>query len=130
VTSTSDYIVINLKNGHVLPGLTALSSNLGLAEISTLDPATDGTVSDKDDVLDASNVVYARYGVHLDGKAFKRARFGGVTKAVTAPVTENGLLGGVSVAIKTSGKKTILDGGIFQDDVALHFVVGQEDKGK
>ena len=130
VTSNTHGTIIKLENGHVLPGLTALSSHLGLAEIDTLEEATDGEVSDKVDVLDAENVVFAKYGIHLDGKAFKRARIGGVTRAVTAPMGESGLLSGVSVGIKTSGKKTILNGGIFQDDVALHFVVGQEDKGK
>jgi imidazolonepropionase-like amidohydrolase len=130
VTSNNRGTVIKLENGHVLPGLTALSSHLGLAEIDTLEEAADGEVSDKVDILDPENVVYAKYGMHLDGKAFKRARIGGVTRAVTVPMRESGLLSGVSVGIKTSGKKTILDGGIFQDDVALHFVVGQEDKGK
>jgi len=32
------------------------------------------------------------------------------------------------VGIKTGGEKTILDGGIFQDEVALHFAVGQAAK--
>lgn len=40
------------------------------------------------------------------------------------------MLQGVSTGIKTSGKKTILDGGVFKDDVALHFVIGQPDKGE
>lgn len=47
-----------------------------------------------------------------------------MTKAITAPIAD-GFAGGVSVGIKTSGKKTILNGGIFQDDVALHFGIGQ-----
>ena len=50
-----------------------------------------------------------------------------MTRAVTAPLS-NGFAGGVSVGFKTSGKKTILDGGIFQDEIALHFTVGQEAK--
>ena len=40
-----------------------------------------------------------------------------------------GFTSGVSTGIKTSGKKTILNGGIFQDDVAVHFSIGQESKG-
>lgn len=40
-----------------------------------------------------------------------------------------GFLGGVSVGIKISGNRTILDGGVFKDDVALHFSVGQDSKG-
>jgi imidazolonepropionase-like amidohydrolase len=122
---------IELENGHVLPGLTALSSNLGLSEIIGEDSTTDGTVSAKTDVTDPENVVYAKYGVHLEGKAFERAKLGGVTRALSAPMMggSGGLLAGVSVGFKTSGKQTILDGGIFQDDVALHFLIGQGVKG-
>jgi imidazolonepropionase-like amidohydrolase len=130
ISSSIDHTIIKLENGHIIPGLTALSSALGLAEITGLEETKDGTVSGKLDVLDADNVVYAKYGVHLNGKSFKRARIGGVTRAITAPITGDGFLSGVSVGIKTSGKKTILDGGIFQDDVALHLIIGQEVKGK
>jgi imidazolonepropionase-like amidohydrolase len=118
---------INLKNGHVLPGLTAVSVGLGLSEIA-LDPGTsDGTVSKSESSVDPKNVVYAKYGVHLDGRGFSRARIGGVTTAVTAPISD-GFAGGVSVAVSTNGKKNILDGGIVKDDVALHFGVGERSK--
>jgi imidazolonepropionase-like amidohydrolase len=130
VASRSQGTIIKLENGHVLPGLMALSSNLGLSEITGLDETKDGTVSKSVDPLNADNVVYAKYGVHLDGKAFKRARIGGVTRAITAPIMDAEFLGGVSVGIKTSGKKTILDGGIFQEDVFLNLIIGQEVKGK
>lgn len=121
-----------LEDGHVLPGLTAFSSSLGLVEIPTEPSTSDGTVSANLDLFDPNNVVYAKYGVHLERRAFERARIGGVTKAVTAPVmgeTPRGFLGGVSVGIKTSKNKTILDGGVFKDDVALHFIIGQGVKG-
>ncbi|TVY81685.1 hypothetical protein LSUE1_G002182 [Lachnellula suecica] len=115
---------INLQNGHVSPGLTAISNSLGLAEITT-DPATsDGKVGQEGVNLDPKDLVFAKYGVHLEGKAFGRARLAGVTRAISPPMA-NGFNGGVSVGIKTSGKKTILNGGIFQGDVALHFGVGQ-----
>jgi imidazolonepropionase-like amidohydrolase len=117
---------ISLKDGHVLPGLTAVSVSLGLLEIESEAGSGDGAV--KTGGLSPNDTVYAKYGVHLDGKAFARARIGGVTQAVTAPLSR-GFVDGVSTGIKTSGKKTILDGGIFQDDVALHFVVGQGAKG-
>lgn len=96
--------------------------------IDTAEETTDGTVSQKVDPIKADSVDYAKYGVHLDGRAFKRARFGGVTRAITAPIN-GGFLAGVSTGLKTSGKKSILEGGIFQDDVALHFTIGQQDKG-
>ncbi|KAL3418578.1 hypothetical protein PVAG01_10294 [Phlyctema vagabunda] len=124
--------IVQLENGHVLPGLTALSANLGLAEIISESSTSDGTVSQKVDILDPENLVYAKYGVHLEGRAFARARLGGVTKAISVPITggeePSGFLSGVSVGIKTSGKKTLLDGGIFQEDVALHISIGQTSK--
>jgi hypothetical protein len=113
--------------------LTALSIGLGLNEIAFDSSTGDGTISMKDDPPDPSTVVYAKYGVHLDGRAFVRARIGGVTKAVSPPLTafrSEGFLVGVSVGIETSGKKTIIDRGVFQDEVALHFIIGQASRGK
>jgi imidazolonepropionase-like amidohydrolase len=124
---------IHVDDGHVLPGLTAFSVGLGVTEISFDDSTGDGNPSTGVDALDPESIVYAKYGIHLEGRAFERARIGGVTRAITAPYPlfgSEGFLGGISVGIKTSGKKTILNGGIFQDDVALHFVIGQASKGK
>ncbi|PQE22122.1 carbohydrate esterase family 9 protein [Rutstroemia sp. NJR-2017a BBW] len=117
-------LVIELENGHVLPGLVAVSPSLGLAEITTDPKATDGSLGKSASGLQIENIVHAKYGIHLDGRGFSRARLGGITRAVTAPLSET-FFGGVSTGIKTSGKNSILDGGIFQDDVALHFAVGQ-----
>lgn len=125
ISASTGGLVIDLKDGHVLPGLTAVSVALGLAEIASDATTGDGTA--RTDKLDLEDLVYAKYGVHLNGKAFARARIGGVTKAITAPISR-GFAAGVSVAIKTNGKKNALNGGIFQDDVALHFRVGQASK--
>jgi hypothetical protein len=127
-SASAESTTINLKKGHALPGLTAVSVSLGLSEISGESGTADGVVRNKGS-LSPNDTVYAKYGVHLDGRAFARARIGGVTKAITAPLYQ-GFVDGVSVGIRTSGKKTILNGGIFQDDVALHFTVGQQSKGK
>jgi hypothetical protein len=52
-----------------------------------------------------------------------------VTKAISAPIA-NGFSGGVSVGIRTKEQKKLsLDDGIFQDEVALHFQIGQNSKG-
>lgn len=119
--------LVVLKDAHVLPGLTAVSVSLGLGEIATDDSTGDGTANSGG--LELENTVYAKYGVHLDGKSFARARIGGVTKAITAPKSR-GFQGGVSVAIKTSGKQTVLNGGIVRDDVALHFKIGSASKSR
>ena len=120
--------VINLENGHVSHGLTAVTESLGLTEISGEADAGDGLVGQKASSIDPKAVVYAKYGIHLEGKAFPRARIGGATRAITAPMAY-GFVDGVSVGIKTSGKKSILNGGIFQDDVAMHFAIGTVSKG-
>ncbi|KAF8851484.1 hypothetical protein BDZ45DRAFT_808264 [Acephala macrosclerotiorum] len=124
LSASADSTLIRLNNAHVLPGLTAVSVALGLGEIATDDNTGDGTANTGGDL---ETIPYAKYGVHLDGKSFARARIGGVTKAITAPKTR-GFPGGVSVAIKTSGKKNVLNGGIVKDDVALHFKVGSASK--
>ena len=126
---TNDATVVPLENGYVLPGLTAVSVSLGLIEIPSEESTTDGSVGTKASTLEAQNVIYAKYGVRFDGKNFNRARIGGVTRAISAPVAE-GLSGGVSVGIKTKKQRTLsLDEGIFQDEVALHFQIGQTSKG-
>jgi imidazolonepropionase-like amidohydrolase len=124
VSHSSGGVTIELENGHVLPGLTAAFTTAGMIEIPGEALTGDGVVSGK---LSPENVAFAKYGVHLEGRPFERARIGGVTRVISTPLGE-GFLGGVSVGVQTSGEKTILDGGIFQDDVALHFSVGQKSK--
>lgn len=119
--------VIELEAGFVLPGLTAYTSGLGMQEISLEQGTGDGSISNKVDPLEPDNVVYAKYGVHLEGKAFQRAKIGGVTRAISPPISDI-FSGGVSVGIVTSGNATLLNGGVFQNDVALHFMVGQSAK--
>lgn len=133
---SADPTIITLENGHVLPGLTTLTNTMGIAELLTIDSTTDGTVSQKLDPLNPDSVVYAKYGLHLEGKTFGRARIGGVTRAITAPFSgiEAGgggnFLRGVSVGFKTSEKKGLLDGGVFKDEVGLHFALGNAAKGE
>ena len=128
---SSQHQTISLQNGHISPGATTLSS-LGLSEIVTEESTSDGEVNYKLDPLNPNNVVYAKYGIHLEGKAFERARYGGVTSGVSMPMTGwgGGFLSGVSVGFKISGKNTTIQGGVFKDNVALHFTLGQEAKSK
>lgn len=127
--SSDSTFTLSLQNGHVLPGLTAAVTSLGLSEIDMEDSTGDGKMNADLDPLDPESVVYAKYGVHLDGRAFARARIGGVTRVVSAPLG-GGFLGGVSVGIKTGGEKTVIDGGIVAEEVALHFTLGQGVKRK
>lgn len=129
IYTTSD-TVINLQDGHVLPGLTAFTAGLGLVEIETAPETGDGTVDTTIDPRNPDNVIYAKYGIHLDGRGFDRARMGGITRAITAPLMESGFLRGVSVGFKTTSNVTGLDTGIFKEDVALHFAIGQISRGQ
>lgn len=126
---TENAAVIELQQGTVLPGLTAYSPSLGLAEILAAAETSDGSLGRSLTLLEPENIIYAKHGIHLDGRGFSRARIGGVTLAVTSPISDS-FFGGISTAIKTSGKHNILNGGIFQEDIALHFSVGQMAKRK
>lgn len=124
---------ITLQNGHVLPGITAYTNNLGLTEIVMESITTDGELDPSLEPSNVNSIVFARDSIHLEGKAFERAKIGGVTKAITPPfqgLEGGGFLGGVSVAFKIGGEVTILDGGICKDEVALHFAIGQSVKGE
>ncbi|PLB50380.1 hypothetical protein P170DRAFT_454922 [Aspergillus steynii IBT 23096] len=118
---------IELNNGYVTPGLVAFANNLGIQAIPPESSTGDGTVKSQDLLNEQKSVHFAKYGVHLHGKAFTRARIGGVTKAVTPP-HGTGILQGVSVGVRTSETATILEGGIWKDNVALHLAIGQSAK--
>lgn len=127
--SSESAAIIELQEGTVMPGLTAYSPSLGLAEILAASETSDGPLGKDLALLKPENLIHAKYGIHLDGRGFSRARLGGVTQVIVTPISES-FFGGVSAGIKTSGKYNILDGGIFQDDVALHFSLGQTAKGQ
>ncbi|KAG0155647.1 hypothetical protein PDIDSM_2820 [Penicillium digitatum] len=117
---------IALNNGYVLPGLVAFGNKLGIQSIPSESSTGDGSGSKSGDALNEDKTLhFAKYGVHLDGKGLARARIGGVTRAVTAPLHGGGVAQGVSVGLRMSKDATILDNGIWKDDVALHLVIGQ-----
>lgn len=122
-SSKDETVTIDLADGYVTPGLLAVGNNLGIQDISS-EPST-GDGSSDGDVLR-----FAKYGLHFGSRGLERARIGGVTKAVTAPASSGGLLRGVSVGLRTNENATILNGGIWKDDVALHVTIGQDGKGE
>lgn len=128
--TSENFTEIPLKNGHITPGLIAFGNNLGIQEISPEPSTGDGSAGSSGDLLDETKSVhFAKYSVHLHGRAFDRARIGGVTKAVSPP-HGSGVVRGVSVGIRTGAEASILDGAIWSDDVALHLAVGQAAKGE
>lgn len=99
-----------------------MGNNLGIQDIPSEPSTGDGSTS-------GDALHFAKYGLHFGGRGLGRARIGGVTRAVTAPAA-SGLLRGVSVGLRTSENATILHGGIWKDEVALHVAIGQDGKGK
>ncbi|KAK2012966.1 hypothetical protein LZ32DRAFT_531263 [Colletotrichum eremochloae] len=129
VSTDAEVVALNLSNGHVLPGLTAVTAALGMIEIATEESTGDGSADPKKDGNDPENLDFAKYGVQLEGKAFSRARIGGVTRAITPPLSDaGGFVNGVSVGILTRTGRTLLDGGIFQPEVALHVTIDEQAK--
>jgi imidazolonepropionase-like amidohydrolase len=126
VSAEDDTVRMHLSAGILTPGLTAVSGELGIREIMAEEVTGDGTVP----VLTAGlPIPRAARGIFLDGKGFVRARLGGVTRAVTAPLPPyGGVLRGVSAGILTSSKRGLLDGGVFRDDVAVHVQLGDSAK--
>ncbi|KAH7126027.1 hypothetical protein EDB81DRAFT_860673 [Dactylonectria macrodidyma] len=127
---TLEYVQqVTLKHGHITPGLVAFGNKLGIQSIPSETSTGDGSAGKAGDALnEQKRLHYAKYGVHLHGKAFTRARIGGVTKAVTVPLFGGGIIQGVSVGLRVGENGTILDN-IWKDDVALHLAIGQSAKG-
>lgn len=128
-------VSVSLDNGHLTRGLTTVTAALGMAEISMSPDTGDGALNvvKSNEAEDAKNIDYAKYAVTLGGsrveaKSFARARLGGVTRAIQAPLTQGGLISGISTGMRTGLNSTLLNGGLFQDDVALHVVLGEESK--
>ncbi|KAK1843196.1 carbohydrate esterase family 9 protein [Colletotrichum chrysophilum] len=123
-------VSIKLDNGYITPGLVAFGNNIGILDISSEPSTGDGSPGRKGNALnERKDLHFAKYGVHFGGRGFGRARLGGVTRAVTAPIFGGGLLQGVSVGLRTAENATVLGGGIWKNEVALHVAIGQEAKG-
>lgn len=119
---------ILLKNGYITPGLVAFGNNIGILDISAEPSTGDGSPRQSYSALDESSYHYAKYGIHFSGRSFERARIGGVTRAITAPNFGGGILQGISVGIFTHPDATLLGGGIWKEEVALHIHIGQDSK--
>ncbi|KAL4813880.1 hypothetical protein BDW67DRAFT_177546 [Aspergillus spinulosporus] len=125
--STNNLTEIRLTNGYLTPGLIAFGNNLGIQDIPS-EPSTGDGISTSSSGS-GEEMHFAKYAVHLQGKGegFNRARIGGVTRAISPPHGSGGLQG-VSVGIRTGPDETLLGGGIWREEVALHFRVGQSAK--
>ncbi|KAK4497874.1 hypothetical protein PRZ48_010529 [Zasmidium cellare] len=127
-SSAEHGVVISLKNGYITPGLLAVSQTLGLVDITGEPSTSDGIVNPKANVASEDSIDFAKYGLHSNSRGLERARLGGISKAVAIPQSRGGTVRGVSVGFRTSNSTDILDGGIYQEDVALHFELSQASK--
>ncbi|QPG77409.1 hypothetical protein FOA43_004823 [Brettanomyces nanus] len=125
--------VLELQNGYISPGGTALSSTHGLMEMPSETTTGDGDIMDfiKDGVLDdfsdPDRVLLAHDGLQFESAHLKRAHNSGVLKIITPPFRSEGkkFLTGVSTCFRSSASG-LED--IIKENVALHFTVG--DMGK
>lgn len=118
----------NLKNGYILPGLTALSPSHGLMDIESESSTRDGFVDNMGDPSDSKKIVYAKDGLTFDGRHLERAFGSGILNLVTAPLSR-GFVQGVSVAFKSGGSSVMESDAVIQEEVALHFSIGHGTRG-
>lgn len=105
---------LQLSDGHLLPGITALSIGIGLSEIEAEEATRGGPVSPSANPLDEGSVIYAKYGLHFGSKLISRAKAGGITKVITPPLHVGGLLQGVSVGFRTTARNILNDWAVFE----------------
>ena len=99
--SELDFEVIDLRGGHIAPGLISVGSWLGVKEIDQEKSTSDGTpydpISGGTDIVDGL-LVHGVDGAMLDGKDELLAYRSGVTTAVAAPLGST-LFSGLSFAL-------------------------------
>ncbi|KAF7556147.1 hypothetical protein G7Z17_g1641 [Cylindrodendrum hubeiense] len=90
--------------------LTTVTASLGMTEIVLSPDTGNGLIEPTRDAMKPENINFAKYGVQLQGKAFSRARMGGITRAVSPPTCMGGfLLGsdvGLHITLDSSAKLT------------------------
>lgn len=123
--TNSSVPTIHLQYGSLTPGLTTISSSLGLSGLPSDASTQDGSPDTSYDGTDPNNLIYGKYGVHFDedDRFFKRARLGGVTRVGTFP-NEGNLWSGVGVYIRTAEGLGVLDGSIIKGDAGIKFEIG------
>ncbi|CAG8554403.1 3358_t:CDS:10 [Diversispora eburnea] len=117
-------INILVKDGII----ESVGSNLGLSEINAEEDTQDGTINSPHRYKD---IIYAVDGLKLGGKHLEVAYKAGVLTTITAPISKDGVISGISVAFKT-GAQTVFDfdpendneAVILDDVVALHAKIG------
>ncbi|CAJ0756898.1 15122_t:CDS:10, partial [Entrophospora sp. SA101] len=119
--------IVDLCGGYVLPGITAVGSDLGLREIMQEESTSDGEVEFSGN---PNEIIYALDGLKLGGKHLDVAYKAGIFNVITSPISTKGLISGVSVAFKTGASKIIDKEAIIKEATALHVHIGSKHKSK
>ncbi|CAG8833357.1 23579_t:CDS:2, partial [Racocetra persica] len=105
-------------------GFTAVTPSLGLSEFYREPFTTDGEVTPVSNPNNAEEIIYAIDGLKLGGKHLEVAHKAGVFIAVTAPLSSEGGLTGVSMAFETGANTDYDPQPIVRENVALHAQIG------
>ncbi|ORZ24660.1 hypothetical protein BCR42DRAFT_316577 [Absidia repens] len=117
---------IDIQGGYVVPGFVAVGSSLGIVEISSEDSTGDGR-SPASTSRDSNQIAEAVDGIKLRTRHLEEAYKGGVLSAITAPVSNNVVIG-VSAAFKTGADSLLSEGSLLSSAVALHLQIGDSAK--
>ncbi|KAG0743071.1 hypothetical protein G6F62_006497 [Rhizopus arrhizus] len=121
--NTAEY---NLEGGYVLPGLIGVGSSLGLIEIAGEASTGDGRARASKS-HDPKDIVLTVDGIKLNTRHLEEAYKGGVLTAITAPMSNNVVIG-VSAAFKTGANSVLNEGTVISPAVALHLQIGDNVK--
>ncbi|KAF7593747.1 hypothetical protein BBP40_010923 [Aspergillus hancockii] len=138
-TNTSE---MDLSNGHLLPGMTLVTRNHGLSEISSEPSTSDGSSPG----IALMAPISSQHGLSFGGGHLERAHRAGLTRLITPP-RSSGFLHGVSALFRPgarhskflessctwsfsslSGLAGLEPDAIVQGETALHFTIGHNAK--
>ncbi|KAI0111757.1 hypothetical protein F4814DRAFT_423498 [Daldinia grandis] len=114
---------IDVRDGHILPGLTIVTRQHGLTEMRQEPSTSDGSSTGEE----FERPLSSRFGIKFDGIHLERSHRSGVTRIVTPPLT-NGFFHGISTLFRSGAKSVLDDGAIIESNAALHFTIGHEAK--
>ncbi|KAI7874120.1 composite domain of metallo-dependent hydrolase [Lichtheimia hyalospora FSU 10163] len=113
---------VDLKGGHVIPGLIAVGSKLGMVEIPSERSTGDG-IAQPSTSTDPRAIIRAIDGLKLGTRHLEEAHKGGVLTAITAPMSKN-IVAGLSTAFKTGAESSLDEHAVIAPTVALHLQIG------
>lgn len=116
----------DLQGGYVLPGLVAVGSSLGLTLIPSEKTTGDG-VAAASTSQDPRSIIEAVDGLKFGGKKLDEAYKGGILTTITAPMSDNVVIG-VSAAFKTGANSILENGALISPATALHLQIGDSAK--